>query len=472
MPDPLELRSELERALALAAAEGSAYAVSTATRPVLDPAAEARLGELALDLPEHGVGAPDALAELASLGRVAAAGSSGPRFFHFVTGGATPAALGADWLTSAYDQSGFAWVGSPLAIRLETIAIGWLRALFDLPDAFEGALVTGATMANFTCLTAARSWWAERHGVPADEAGLADAPQPRILSGGYLHPTAVQAVGMLGLGRRNVKVLARDEVGRLDLDALQAELADGRPAIVIANAGEVNNGDFDPIAEIAALTEAHDAWLHVDGAFGLFARLAPESRPLTDGVEQADSITVDAHKWLNVPYDCGVAFVREPERLAAALGIGAPYLPSADDPHPNPSALTPENSRRARALAVWATLRAYGRDGYRAMVERHLRLARHLAGEAERRPQFELLAQPQLNVVCFRARPHGVDENELDALNRRLGAALLRDGRVFSGTTVYGGRVAFRPAIVNWQTTEADVEALLDVLAELLEEEA
>jgi glutamate/tyrosine decarboxylase-like PLP-dependent enzyme len=167
-----------------------------------------------------------------------------------------------------------------------------------------------------------------------------------------------------------------------------------------------------------------------------------------------------------------VAFVREPERLAAALGIGAAYLPSADDPHPNPSALTPENSRRARALAVWATLRAYGRDGYRAMVERHLRLARHLAGEIDRRPQFELLAQPQLNVVCFRALPQGVDAGEVDALNRRLGEALLRDGRVFCGTTVYDGKVAFRPAIVNWQTTEADVEALLDVLAELLEEGA
>ena len=240
---------------------------------------------------------------------------------------------------------------------------------------------------------------------------------------------------------------------------------------MIANAGEVNNGDFDPIAAIAELTREHDAWLHVDGAFGLFARLAPESRALTDGVEYADSITVDAHKWLNVPYDCGIAFVRDPERLEAAYRIGAPYLPAPDDPRPNTSSLSPENSRRARALAVWATLRAYGRDGYRTMVERHLRLARHLAAEVDRRPELELLAEPQLNIVCFRARPAGVPEAQLDDLNRRLGEALLADGRVYCGTTVYDGRVAFRPAIVNWQTTEADVEALVEVLIQLVKGE-
>ena len=472
MSDPLELRDELDRALALAAAEGSAYAAASSTRPVLGPGAEARLGELGGELPERGIGAPDALGELAELGRVAAVGSAGPRFFHFVTGGTTPAALGADWLTSAYDQSAFTWASSPMATRLESVALGWLRELFDLPEAFEGVFVTGATMANFTCLIAARGWWAEQHGVRADEAGLMGAPAPRVLSSGYLHPTAVQAVGMLGLGRGSVTKLARDGVGRMDLEALRAEFAAGEPAIMIANAGEVNNGDFDPIAEVAELAHEHQAWLHVDGAFGLFARLAPESRPLTAGVERADSVTVDAHKWLNVPYDCGIAFVREPARLASALSIGAAYLPSPDDPRPHPSALTPENSRRARALAVWATLRAYGRDGYRAMVERHLRLARHLAAEVERRPEFELLAQPRLNIVCFRAHPQGAGDAELDELNRRLGEALLRDGRVFCGTTVYDGRVAFRPAIVNWQTTEADVESLLDVLAELLEEEA
>jgi glutamate/tyrosine decarboxylase-like PLP-dependent enzyme len=290
-----------------------------------------------------------------------------------------------------------------------------------------------------------------------------------VLTSGYVHPSAVQAIGMLGIGRDGVRRLARDGAGRLDLEALADALASGGPAILIANAGEVNAGDFDPIAAMADLAAEHDAWLHVDGAFGLFARIAPESRALTEGIERADSITTDAHKWLNVPYDCGVAFVREPTRLARALNVGAPYLPAADDPRPNPGFITPENSRRARAFAVWATLRAYGRDGHRAMVERHLGLARHLAARIDAAPELELLAEPRLNIVTFRARPAGVADQHLDELNRELGEALLRDGRVFAGTTVYDGRVAFRPAIVNWQTTEADVDLLVDVLCELIE---
>ena len=471
MPDPIELRSELDQALAFAAREASQYVAKAATEPVLVPGVEERLEPIGGPLPEHGNGAPAALTELAGFGRAAATRSSGPRFFHFVMGGTTPAALGADWLTSAYDQVALGWASSPLAARLESVSVRWLRELFELPAEFDGVLVTGATMANFSGLLGARSWWTERHGIDVSGVGLAGAPRPRILTSGYVHPTAIQALDMLGMGRDNVTRLARDGVGRLDLGGLETELRTGEPAIVIANAGEVNNGDFDPIAAIAELTREHDAWLHVDGAFGLFARLAPESRALTDGVEHADSITVDAHKWLNVPYDCGIAFVRDPGRLEAAYRIGAPYLPAPDDPRPNTSSLSPENSRRARALAVWATLRAYGRDGYRTMVERHVRLARHLAAQVDRRPELELLAEPQLNIVCFRARPAGVPEAQLDDLDRRLGEALLADGRVYCGTTVYDSRVAFRPAIVNWQTTEADVEALVEVLIQLVKGE-
>ena len=471
MADPVELREELDRTLALAAREGSEYALAAASEPVLAPGTENRLAPLDEPLPEGGTGAPDAVTELARLGRAAATRSSGPRFFHFVMGGTTPAALGADWLTSAYDQIALGWASSPFATRMEMIATRWLRELFELPPEFEGTLVTGATMANFTGLLAARSWWGEQHGFDADADGLAGAPAPRILSSGYVHPAAVQAAGMLGLGRANVRALSADAVGRLDRDALERELAAAGPAIVIANAGEVNNGDFDPIAEMAALAREHGAWLHVDGAFGLFARVTPQASELAAGVELADSIAVDAHKWLNVPYDCGVSFVRDPSRLSAALSIGAPYLPSPDDPRPHTSALTPENSRRARALAVWATLRAYGREGHREMVERHLRLARYLAGVVEARPVLELLAEPRLNIVCFRAHPDGMSEDELDRLNRSLGEALLADGRVFAGTTVYDGKAAFRPAIVNWQTSERDVEALVEVLVELLEGE-
>jgi glutamate/tyrosine decarboxylase-like PLP-dependent enzyme len=236
---------------------------------------------------------------------------------------------------------------------------------------------------------------------------------------------------------------------------------------VIATAGEVNAGDFDPIAEIAERCEGRRTWLHVDGAFGLFARLAPVTRALTEGVDRADSVISDGHKWLNVPYDCGFAFVREPERLARAMNVGAAYLPSSDDPHPNFGFLSPENSRRARALAVWATLRAYGRAGYRQMIERHLELAQHLADRVDRAPELERLADVPLNIVCFRAHPVDVAEEALNDFNTRLGDALRGDGRVFAGSTTYAGKVALRPAIVNWLTQTEDIDLLVDVTREL-----
>jgi glutamate/tyrosine decarboxylase-like PLP-dependent enzyme len=222
---------------------------------------------------------------------------------------------------------------------------------------------------------------------------------------------------------------------------------------------------------MAELCERYDAWLHVDGAFGLFARLTGATRPLTEGVERADSIICDGHKWLNVPYDCGFAFVRELERLPRALNVGAPYLPATDDPHPNFGFLSPENSRRARGLAVWATLRAYGRTGYRQMVDRHLALAQHLAARVDSAPELERLADVPLNIVCFRARPAGLSEPELNEFNERLGSAIRADGRVFVGTTSYAGKTALRPAIVNWQTQTEDIDLLVSVACQLVESE-
>jgi glutamate/tyrosine decarboxylase-like PLP-dependent enzyme len=468
MADPGDLRNELDDVLAAAASEARAYLAEIDDQPVKPTGAEEALPPPAMPLPADGSGAPDAVAELATLCRSSALRSAGPRFFHFVMGGGTPAALAADWLTSAVDQVAFAWVSSPLATRLEQIAVGWLRDLFELPDDFAGVLTSGATMANFTALAAARNWWAEQHGIDVERDGLAGAPRVPVFSSGYVHPSAVEALGLLGIGR-DVRILAGDGAGRLDADGLERELAalEGAPSILIGNAGEVNAGDFDSIDTLADLAARHRAWLHVDGAFGLFARVAPESAPLATGVDRAQSVITDCHKWLNVPYDCGVAFVREPVRLAAAFAAGAPYLPATDDPRPSFGYLAPENSRRARAFAVWATLRAYGRAGYRAMVERHLALARGLAARVEREPELELLAEPRLNIVCFRWRPRGADGEQLDDLNRALGEALLEDGRVFAGTTVYDGQVAFRPAIVNWRTREEDVDLLLDVLLEL-----
>jgi len=468
VPDPFGERDQLDAALELAAAMAQGYLKQIGDERVLSPDAEAAMGRWSDPMPEEGVGALRTLTELGERAREAATRSSGPRFFHFVMGGGTPAALGADWLTSAYDQPAYAWASSPFAARLEQVAIDWLRQLFELPPDFGGVLTTGATMANFVGLTAARNWWGERLGVDVEEQGVGRLPPPVILSSGYLHPSAVQAVGMLGFGRGNIRRLARDEIGRLDLRALERELKQATaPAIVIANAGEVNAGDFDPIADVADLCKEYSAWLHVDGAFGLFARITPGTRALTEGVERADSVISDGHKWLNVPYDCGFAFVREMERLPRALNVGAPYLPSSDDPHPNFGFISPENSRRARALAVWATLRAYGRAGYREMVERHVRLARHLADRIDASPELERLADVPLNIVCFRAHPPGVSEERLNELNTRLGDALRADGRVFVGTTTYAGKTALRPAIVNWRTEVHDVELIVDVTREL-----
>jgi glutamate/tyrosine decarboxylase-like PLP-dependent enzyme len=410
-----------------------------------------------------------ALAEIVDEGFEASIASGGPRFFHWVIGGATPAALGADWLASTLDQNAAAWDSSLLGTRLEFVAIDWLKELFGLPASWGGVLTTGATMANFTGLAAGRRWWGERHGVDVDEQGLVGLPRVPILTSGYIHASAIKALALLGIGRASVRTFTRDAVGRLDADALENALRDlrGAPAIVVANAGEVNAGDFDPIAEMADLAERHDAWLHVDGAFGLFAALSPRTRHLVDGVERANSVTADAHKWLNVPFDCGFALVRDAAALEQTFRVTAAYLPESDAEHPHLAGRGPESSRRARSLAVWATLRAYGRSGYRAMIEHHLELAQRVARAVDQAPDLERLAEVPLNIVCFRYRPEGVPENELDALNARLGENVLADGRVYVGTTRYEGRVAFRPAIVNWRTREEDVDLLVEVLREL-----
>jgi glutamate/tyrosine decarboxylase-like PLP-dependent enzyme len=449
MPDPLELKGEEVRALELVLEAARTYLAELDDAPVL-ASRERRFGG---SLPEEGGGAASALAELIGSSAVATR-SSGPRFFHFVTGGTTPAALGADWLTALLDQNAFSAVSSPLGVEVEEVAIRWLRQLFELPESWSGVLTTGATMANFVGLAAGRRWWAQQHGVDVDERGLAGLQAVPIFSTDAIHVSARKALAMLGLGRETARIV--------DLEGLERGLAEAGPAIVVGNLGEVNDGRIDELARMADVVDRHNAWLHVDGAFGLFARLTPRTVALTEGVERADSVISDGHKWLNVPYDCGFAFVRDRELLKEPFRLTAAYLPSDETP-------SPEASRRARALAVWATLAAYGRAGYRTMVERHLDLAQRLGRRVEEEPELELLAPVTLNIVCFRYRPPGLQEEELDELNAHLGEDVLADGRVFFGTTRYGGRVAFRPAIVNWRTTERDVDLIVDVLLELAE---
>lgn len=413
-------------------------------------------------LPESGDGTLAAIAELIESGVPAATRSAGPHFFHFVTGGATPAALAADWLASALDQNSFSWMSSPLGSRVERVALDWLKDLFQLDPGWGGVLTTGATMANFTALAAARRWWAGEHSVDIDETGWAGLGAVPVLTTPLVHSSVIKALAMLGIGRRSVR--------RLDPAEIETALKDlhGQPAIIVANAGEVNTGAFDPIQHLAELAHTHHSWLHVDGAFGLFARVSATAAHLADGIDQADSVISDGHKWLNVPYDCGFAFVREARLLRGVFALtAAPYLPVGSDERPSFGDYGPEASRRARALAIWATLKAYGRSGYRALVERHLTLARRVGEQVEAAPDLELLAPVALNVICFRYRPPEVPEPDLDQLNRKLGEAILADGRVYFGTTVHDGKVAFRPAISNWRTTEGDVDLIVTVAREL-----
>src|SRR5207247_6813697 len=282
---------------------------------------------------------------------------------------------------------------------------------------------------------------------------------------GYVHPSDVKALGMLGIGRAQVHELARDSIGRLDVEALEAALAalNGAPSVGIGSAGEVNAGDFDPIATMADLAQRYGAWFHVDGAFGLFAALSDRTKHLVEGIERADSVISDGHKWLNVPFDCGFAFVRDPALLTAVFSAQADYTPDDE----TFAFRSPEFTRRARSLAVWTTLAAYGRSGYRAIVERCLDIAAHVAREVERADDMELLAPAPLNIVCFRYRPPDVSEDALDELNLQIGRAALADGRVYVGTTRWAGRVGLRPAFVNWQTTTADADVLLETVRDL-----
>ncbi|MDQ3772141.1 MAG: pyridoxal-dependent decarboxylase [Actinomycetota bacterium] len=445
------------------------YLEGLSESPVRTPEAETAAKSLGGPLPEDGDGALTAVTELTDAGRAGAIRSAGPRFFHFVVGGATPAGLGGDWLTSVLDQNVGLWAGSPFGAEVETIALDWLKDLFELPSEWGGVLVTGATMANFVGLACARRWWALEQGVDVDDEGLHGLGPLPVFSSGYIHASATKSLGMLGMGRKRMRIVSRDDRGRLDLEALESGLASlgGAPSILLANAGEVNAGDFDPVPQMIELASKHNAWVHVDGAFGLFSRLVPEARRLTDGIEGAHSVISDGHKWLNVPHDCGFAFVRDASLLPGVFGTSAAYYVGGGEAQPNFALLGPESSRRARALAVWSTLRAYGRNGYRAMVEGHLALARRLAAQVAEADDLELLADVTLNIVCFRYRPPGMAEAELDDLNRRLGEAVLEDGRVYFGTTSFEGKVAFRPAIVNYRTTEADIDLLVNVVREL-----
>lgn len=442
---------------------------STDDRPALRPGAKAALANFHRPLPEEGNGAEAAIEELVRLNDEAGGNTAGPRCYHFVIGGNTPAAHAADLLAAAYDAITYTWVLSPAGVEMERQALDWLKELLGLPASWSGVMVTGATMANFVCLASARQWWGEEQGVDVSEVGLSGLPQMPVLTSGFVHASTLKVLATQGVGRRNVKTFARDRIGRLDLAAFRRELEalDGQPALVVVNAGEVNGGEFDPVRDMIDAAREHNCWVHVDGAFGLFAAVSPRTAHLVRGAERADSATVDGHKWLNVPYDSGYAFVRDYGLMARAFRYAADYLPDENAERPTPGAIGPESSRRARSFATWATLQAYGRQGHRRLVEHCLDIARHFAGVVREHPALELMNDPKLNIVAFRYNPGGLSDDQLNALNARLGEAVIDDGRFLVGTSLWDAKIVFRPAFSNWRTRPEDVEALAGVVVEL-----
>jgi glutamate/tyrosine decarboxylase-like PLP-dependent enzyme len=464
-----ELRKEAETLvgdLATALHEAIAGADDRIPMPA-DP--DRALGALNEPLPETGDGAKLTLERLLELQRLSGTNTAGPRCFHFVIGGNTPAAHGADLVAAAFDVITYSWIVSPVGVRMELQALDWLKELLGLPATMSGVMVTGATMANFTGLAAARQWWGEQLGFDVSDTGLAGLPQMPVLTSGYIHAATRKVLATQGIGRGNIREFRADSTGRIDLPAFEKALIalDGAPAVVVVNAGEVNAGDFDPVEDMISIARQHNCWVHVDGAFGLFAAVSPRTRHLVRGVERADSVTVDGHKWLNVPYDSGYSFVRDHGLMARAFRYSADYLPAEDDPFPAPGAVGPESSRRGRSFAVWATLKAYGREGHRRIVEHCLDIAGYFARLVDAHPQLELMAEVKLNIVAFRYNPGGLDDASLDQLNRRLGENVLSDGRFLVGTSKLGPRTIFRPAFSNWRTRFEDLDALAAVICEL-----
>jgi glutamate/tyrosine decarboxylase-like PLP-dependent enzyme len=439
------------------------------SRIALPPGAEQVLSDFREPLPLTGTGAHKTIERLIDLNDRAGGNAVGPKSYHFVIGSSTPAALAADLLATAYEAIPYTWILSPTGVEMELQALDWLKEMFGLPASWSGVMVTGATMANFVCLAAGRQWWGEQHGVDVSECGLAGLPQMPVLTSGFVHAATLKCLATQGVGRGNVQRFCRDDFGRLDIAAMEKALVDldGKPAMVVVNAGEVNAGEFDPVEEMIDLARQHNCWVHVDGAFGLFARVSPRTEHFVKGAERADSVTVDGHKWLNVPYDSGYAFVRDYGLMARAFRYSADYLPDEENDKPTLGAIGPESSRRARGFAVWATIKAYGLEGQRRIVEHCLDIAQHCATRVRDADKLELLNDPQLNIVSLRYNPGAMTDEALDGFNDRLGAALLADGRFLVGTSKMGSTTIFRPAFSNWRTRTEDVDEFIEVLLEL-----
>jgi glutamate/tyrosine decarboxylase-like PLP-dependent enzyme len=417
------------------------------------PEAVARLKGFEVPLQQEPIAPLQVLAELDELGSAATVASAGPRYFGFVTGGTLPAALAADFLAGAWDQNAVFQVASPTTALLEEVCRRWLVGLFGLPPGAGIGFVTGATMANFSALAAARHALLDRLGWDVEARGLFGAPPITVVVGAEVHVSVLKALSLLGLGRERIVRVAVDGQGRMRPEAIPAMT---EPAIICVQAGNVNTGAFDPAGEICAMAQASESWVHVDGAFGLWAAACPDRAHLAAGISCAHSWATDAHKWLNVPYDSGIVFVADPEHLKASMSSRAAYLIAGDTREP--SHYTPELSRRARGVEVWAALRSLGCSGLADLIERNCRYARRFA-EGLQKADHDVLNEVVLNQVLV---SFGSAERTRQVVGR-----IQDDGTCWCGGTEWQGQVAMRISVSSWATTEEDVERSLRAIIRL-----
>jgi len=450
------MNSDETRALLVEAANRAAnYIEGLRLRDVrpLRGSVERLIGVLNRPLPDNPSKPTDVLALLDDYGSPATVASAGGRYFGFVTGGALPVTVAAQYLAAGWDQNSFSFVSSPAVACIESAALRWIKEALGLPTSAEGALVTGATMANFTCLAAARNSALQRHGWDVDRQGLFGAPELTIVLGEEAHASIYKVLSMLGLGRDRVLHVLSDDQGRIRPELLPPVTG---PAIVCIQAGNVNSGAFDPASEVIEWARRCDAWVHVDGAFGIWALASPNQASLARGFVGADSWAMDAHKWLNVPYDSGIAVIRDSQALGRAMSISGTYLPIASE-HRDAMNLTPDSSRRARAIEVWSALKMLGRSGLAELVNRNCTQARKIADDLKQAGAV-VLNDVVLNqvVVSF-----GNDDR-----TRRVIASIQDSGRCWCGGTTWRGRAAMRISVSSWATTDEDVdlsvEAILD----------
>lgn len=404
---------------------------------------------------EDEAGIIDLLASQAERGAIA---SGSPRYFGFVIGGSSPVALAADWLVSSWDQNAGIYATSPLSSVIEEVAGNWIVELLGLPPQSEVGFVTGCQMANFTCLAAARHSVLRRAGWDVEFDGLMGAPQVHLITSAESHVTIDVALRYLGFGTRVIHRVASDEQGRMQVEKLRELLATlNGPMIICAQAGNVNTGAFDPLLQIGQLANEHGAWLHIDGAFGLWARASKTHRPLAEGVELADSWATDAHKWLNVPYDCGLAIVKHADDHRKAMTSAAAYLIQTKGAERDAVDWVPEFSRRARGVPTYAMLRSLGREGLEAMIENSCARAKQIAHLLSAEPGVEILNDVVLNQVLVR---FGASDDK----TRSVVTGVQSEGTCWLSGTTWHGKAAMRISVSNWATTETDIAKSADAI--------